>query len=97
MTIGVLHPGAMGAAIGAALAGAGHDALYLAGAGAGTVAALFAGTAVDARVLAPAVPPMAASALKMAYAAWTKGSAALLLRTGQPGGFGRAAAKVYER
>jgi 3-hydroxyisobutyrate dehydrogenase-like beta-hydroxyacid dehydrogenase len=51
--------------------------LYLSGAGAEDVAERFAGTAVEARVLAG--PPFAASALKMAYAAWTKGSAALLL------------------
>jgi 3-hydroxyisobutyrate dehydrogenase-like beta-hydroxyacid dehydrogenase len=51
--------------------------LYLAGARATEVAALFGGTPVDARVVGP--EPTAASALKMAYAAWTKGSAALLL------------------
>jgi len=51
--------------------------LALCGAEAEQVAALFAGTAVDARVLAG--EPGAASALKMAYAAWTKGSAAMLL------------------
>jgi 3-hydroxyisobutyrate dehydrogenase-like beta-hydroxyacid dehydrogenase len=51
--------------------------LYLSGAGAETVAERFAGTPVEARVLDG--PPFAASALKMAYAAWTKGSAALLL------------------
>jgi hypothetical protein len=47
--------------------------LYLSGAEAETVRALFAGTLVDARV----VPN--ASALKCAYAAWTKGTAAMLL------------------
>jgi hypothetical protein len=47
--------------------------LYLSGAAASEVAALFAGTIVEPRVVADA------SALKMAYAAWTKGSAALLL------------------
>ena len=41
------------------------------------VAALFAGTNVDARVIS--AEPGAASALKAAYAGWTKGSAALLL------------------
>jgi 3-hydroxyisobutyrate dehydrogenase-like beta-hydroxyacid dehydrogenase len=55
----------------------GTTRLYLAGARAGEVAALFEGTALDAVVLS--APPPAASALKMAYAAWTKGSAALLL------------------
>lgn len=51
--------------------------LYLSGAEAEPVAALFAGTNVDARVVA--AEPGPASALKMAYAGWTKGSAALLL------------------
>jgi hypothetical protein len=41
------------------------------------VADLFAGTWVDARVLDAQIGT--ASALKMAYAAWTKGSAAMLL------------------
>ena len=45
--------------------------LYLSGARAAEVAVLFAGTPVDARVVGPEVT--AASALKMAYAAWTKG------------------------
>jgi 3-hydroxyisobutyrate dehydrogenase-like beta-hydroxyacid dehydrogenase len=51
--------------------------LYLSGAAAADVASLFAGGRVDARVLGGA--PTDASALKMLYAAWTKGSAALLL------------------
>ena len=51
--------------------------LYLSGPSAEPVARLFQGTAVDARVLSDAVGD--ASALKMAYAAWTKGTAALLL------------------
>lgn len=51
--------------------------LYLSGEHARDVAALFAGTAVNVGVLDG--PVGAASALKMAYAAWTKGSAALLL------------------
>jgi 3-hydroxyisobutyrate dehydrogenase-like beta-hydroxyacid dehydrogenase len=51
--------------------------LYLSGDGADSVAALFAGSAVDARVLAGGVG--AASALKMTYAAWSKGTAALVL------------------
>jgi len=50
--------------------------LYLSGDRTGEVRALFDGTAVDAR-LVPA--PGSASAVKMAYASWTKGSAALLL------------------
>ena len=51
--------------------------LALCGPGADTVAALFANTAVDARVIDGEIG--AASALKMAYAAWTKGTAAMLL------------------
>jgi 3-hydroxyisobutyrate dehydrogenase-like beta-hydroxyacid dehydrogenase len=56
-----------------------HDGprLYLSGSGSERIADLFAGTTVDARVLAGG--PQSASALKTAYAAWTKGSAALLL------------------
>jgi 3-hydroxyisobutyrate dehydrogenase-like beta-hydroxyacid dehydrogenase len=55
----------------------GTTRLYLSGAEAGDVAALFSGTNVDARVISVEVG--AASALKAAYAGWTKGSAALLL------------------
>jgi hypothetical protein len=60
----------------------GSTRLYLSGDSAPAVAALFAGTIVDARVVSDA------SALKMAYAAWTKGSAALLLAA-------HAAAEAY--
>jgi len=56
---------------------AGTTRLYLAGGAAPRVAAPFAGTVLEAVVLDG--PPGAASALKMAYAAWTKGSAALLI------------------
>jgi len=54
----------------------GNTRLYLSGPRAGEVQALFGGTDVDARVVPP---PGTASAVKMAYASWTKGSAALLL------------------
>jgi 3-hydroxyisobutyrate dehydrogenase-like beta-hydroxyacid dehydrogenase len=54
----------------------GDTRLYLSGPRAVEVQALFGGTAVDARVVPP---PGTASAVKMAYASWTKGSAALLL------------------
>jgi 3-hydroxyisobutyrate dehydrogenase-like beta-hydroxyacid dehydrogenase len=54
--------------------------LALSGPCARDVAALFAGTRVRARVIGGQVG--AASALKAAYAAWTKGSAALLLACG---------------
>src|SRR4051812_12790806 len=51
--------------------------LYLSGPEAGAVAQLFAGTVVDARVVSAEIG--AASAVKMAYGGWTKGTAALLL------------------
>ena len=47
--------------------------LYLSGAGAASVAVLFVGSNLEPRVVADA------SAIKMVYAAWSKGSAALLL------------------
>jgi hypothetical protein len=53
------------------------------------VVELFAGTELDPRI----VPD--ASALKMTYAAWTKGTTALLVAAGQPAGFGAAAADVF--
>jgi 3-hydroxyisobutyrate dehydrogenase-like beta-hydroxyacid dehydrogenase len=56
----------------------GTTRLYLSGARAGEVAPLFDGARIEARVIASA-GPQAASALKMVYAAWTKGSQALLL------------------
>lgn len=56
---------------------AGTTRLYLSGREAESVAALFPDTNVDARVISD--EPGAASALKAAYAGWTKGSAALLL------------------
>ena len=52
---------------------AGTTRLYLSGAQAERVADLFRGSALDARVVSNA------SAVKMAYAAWTKGTAAMLL------------------
>lgn len=55
--------------------------LYLSGGDAERVAGLFAGTNVVARVVSDEVG--AASAVKAAYAAWTKGSAALLLAIDQ--------------
>ena len=56
---------------------AGMTRLYLSGAQAGSIRELFAGSIVDARVVSDEVG--AASAVKMAYAGWTKGTAALLL------------------
>ncbi|MYD96278.1 MAG: NAD(P)-dependent oxidoreductase [Gammaproteobacteria bacterium] len=55
----------------------GATRLYLSGAQAGRIAALFDGTLVDARAIDGGIG--AASALKMCYAAFTKGSSALLL------------------
>jgi len=66
-----------GGIIGAPPAVPGTTRLYLSGAGAGQVAGLFAGTPLEARVISGSAT--AASAVKMAYAGWTKGSAALLL------------------
>src|SRR5438477_368958 len=60
-TIGLLHPGEMGAAVGAAA----------------RAAALFPGGPLEAVVVAGG--PGAASAVKVAYAAWNKGHAALLM------------------
>jgi 3-hydroxyisobutyrate dehydrogenase-like beta-hydroxyacid dehydrogenase len=56
---------------------AGSTRLYLSGTAAQRVADLFAGTDLEAVVLSS--EPGVASGLKMVYAAWTKGSAALLL------------------
>ncbi len=56
---------------------AGQTRLYLSGPDAGAVGALFEGTILDARVVAGGT--WSASTIKMAYAAWTKGTAALLL------------------
>jgi 3-hydroxyisobutyrate dehydrogenase-like beta-hydroxyacid dehydrogenase len=55
----------------------GTTRLYLSGPNAVQASGLFAGTRLEPIVLSGS--PVAASALKMAYAAWTKGSAALLL------------------
>jgi hypothetical protein len=56
----------------------GTTRLYLSGDTAGWVAEQFSPTSIQARVINGA-GPAAASALKMVYGAWTKGSAALLL------------------
>jgi len=65
-----------GGIIGTPPAAPGFIRLYLSGARGGEVRALFDGTEVDTRLVPP---PGTASAVKMAYASWTKGSAALLL------------------
>ena len=56
---------------------AGHTRLYLSGPHAAQVRPLFGRSRLDARIADG--PLYAASAVKMAYAAWTKGSSALLL------------------
>jgi 3-hydroxyisobutyrate dehydrogenase-like beta-hydroxyacid dehydrogenase len=55
----------------------GTTRLYLSGAEAGSVAELFRGSVLDARTLFPEIGT--ASALKMTYAAWSKGTASLVL------------------
>ncbi|MFY9578718.1 MAG: DUF1932 domain-containing protein [Gaiellaceae bacterium] len=65
-----------GGVIGPPPRSSGTTRLYLSGPEA-SFGADFAGTAVDARVLSATIGD--ASALKMVYAAWTKGTAALLL------------------
>ena len=66
-----------GGIIGAPPEREGTTRLYLSGPEAAEVAALFAPTVVDARAIGERVGD--ASAVKLAYAGWTKGSAALLL------------------
>jgi hypothetical protein len=66
-----------GGIIGPPVARPGDTRLYLAGNEAPAVAALWAGSALDVRVLVG--PVGAASALKACFASWTKGTAALLL------------------
>jgi 3-hydroxyisobutyrate dehydrogenase-like beta-hydroxyacid dehydrogenase len=56
---------------------AGHTRLYLSGKQAAEVQSLFRRSALDARIVDG--PQFAASSVKMAYAAWTKGTSALLL------------------
>ena len=55
----------------------GSTRLYLSGPDAPTIQDLFTGSDLDARIAGPALT--AASAVKMAYGAWTKGTAALIL------------------
>ena len=56
---------------------AGHTRIYLSGPAANEVRPLFNRSRLDARIAEG--PRYAASSVKMAYAAWTKGSSALLL------------------
>jgi 3-hydroxyisobutyrate dehydrogenase-like beta-hydroxyacid dehydrogenase len=72
--VAALHPAYVdGGIIGGPPHAAGETRFYLSGPRAAEIAALFGPSIVDARV----VPD--ASALKMTYAAWSKGTAALLL------------------
>lgn len=57
----------------------GTTRMYLAGPGAAEVAQHWTGSALDVRPLSESADDAAASALKMAYAGWTKGQSALLL------------------
>lgn len=66
-----------GGVIGPPARQAGSTRLYLSGGRAGEIAALFDGSLLQACCLEGG--PGSASALKMCYGAWTKGSAALLL------------------
>lgn len=76
--IGALVPRyADGGIVGPPPAEPGTTRLYLSGTEAPAVAALFEGTALEPRVLGDR--PGDASALKMTYAAWTKGTNAMLL------------------
>lgn len=81
-TIGALIEGAEGTFVDGGIIGprpakSGTTRLYLSGLDAARVAALFHASPLDAIVLGAEIGT--ASALKMAYAAWTKGSAALLI------------------
>jgi 3-hydroxyisobutyrate dehydrogenase-like beta-hydroxyacid dehydrogenase len=70
-----------GGIVGAPPRAAGTTRFYLSGPEAESVAGLFIESVVDARILSGEVGT--ASALKMTYAAWTKGTAALLLAIGE--------------
>ena len=72
-----IAPSVDGGVIGGPPRVAGTTRLYLSGTGATGVADLFAGSVLDARVLDEQIGT--ASALKMTYAAYTKGLSALLL------------------
>lgn len=87
-----------GGIIGPPPVASGSSRLYLSGKDADLVRALFDGTALDARIVTSG-GPYGASAVKMAYAAWTKGSAALLLaarQLGEASGVGEALLGEWE-
>jgi hypothetical protein len=66
-----------GGIIGAPPRSPGDSRLYLSGLWAGEISDLFTDTPLDAQVIGDEIGQ--ASAVKMAYAAWTKGTAALIL------------------
>jgi 3-hydroxyisobutyrate dehydrogenase-like beta-hydroxyacid dehydrogenase len=66
-----------GGIVGPPATGPGSTRLYLSGAEAGSAAALFHGTVVETRLVGH--EPGSASAVKVCFAAWTKGTTALLL------------------
>jgi 3-hydroxyisobutyrate dehydrogenase-like beta-hydroxyacid dehydrogenase len=66
-----------GGIVGPPATGPGSTRLYLSGAEAGSAAALFDGTVVETRLVGH--EPGSASAVKVCFAAWTKGTTALLL------------------
>jgi len=66
-----------GGIIGAPPRSPGDSRLYLSGPWAGEISHLFTGTPLDAQAIGDEIGQ--ASAVKMAYAAWTKGTAALIL------------------
>ncbi len=68
-----------GGVIGPPPTDSGTTRLYLAGPDASTVADLWAGSTLEAVPIDAGHRSVAASALKMAYAGWTKGSSALLI------------------
>ncbi len=79
-TIGAHFPRFVdGGVIGPPATTPGTTRMYLAGSDAAEVAAHWAGSALDVRAISDSAADGAASALKMAYAGWTKGSSALLL------------------
>lgn len=87
-----------GGIIGPPPASAGTTRLYLSGGSAESVRELFDQTPLEARIVTAG--PWSASSLKMAYAAWTKGSGALLLTVhalAQAEGVGDALAAEWAR
>ncbi|HEV8298556.1 MAG TPA: DUF1932 domain-containing protein [Acidimicrobiales bacterium] len=83
-----------GDVIGGPVASGSGTRVYLSGATAATFAACFPSGDPDVRVLG--AHPTAASTLKMCYAAWTKGSSALLLAVVAAASAGGVADALYE-